>query len=162
VILQTLLPAHHAIQSILSGDPSRFYDEELAARQLLGYPPAVHLISLSVSGKNVSMVEQATQRLVQRLEETAALHNPVSAQSTRAVSSHPSVSVPAQRPIMILGPVPAVGGRPRGHHRRQILVKGIDRNLVRQTVRASVETLEHEYKKGRVKCVVDVDPIEMG
>lgn len=140
VILQTLLPAHYAIESIVSHDPRRFYDEELAARRLLGYPPTLHLVSLSVSGKHPRLVETAAQQWRKRLEG----------------------SIGGQESVTVLGPVPAIGGRPRGHYRYQILVKEADRTLLCRRVRDSVEGMEHEYQKGQMKFVVDVDPIEMG
>ncbi len=140
VVVQTLLPDHHAIASVVSGEPSRFYNEEMAARRLLGYPPAQHLVSLSVSGKHMRLVETAAQQWRTRLEQT----------------------IDREATVMILGPVPALGGRPRGHHRRQMLVKGADRPSLCRVIRDSVERMEREYKKGQIKFVVDVDPVDMG
>jgi primosomal protein N' (replication factor Y) len=140
VILQTRHPAHHAVQAVLYGEPNRFYDEELAARRLLSYPPACHLASLSVSGKELRVVETAAKQWRKSLEQ----------------------SIGGQGPVMILGPVPAMGGRPKWHHRHQILVKGADRTLLCRGIRESVERMEREYRKGQIKFVVDVDPVEMG
>jgi primosomal protein N' (replication factor Y) len=140
VMLQTRLPMHHAVQAVLSCEPNRFYDEELAARRLLSYPPACHLASLSVSGKELRVVEAAATQWRKSFEQF----------------------IGGQGPVMILGPVPVMGRRPTGHHRHQILVKGADRMLLCRGIRESVEKLEREYRKGQVKFVVDVDPIEMG
>jgi primosomal protein N' (replication factor Y) len=140
VMLQTRLPAHHAVQAVLSSEPNQFYAEELAARRLLSYPPACHLASLSVSGKELRVVETAAKQWRKSLE----------------------LSIQGQATLMMLGPVPAMGGRPRGHHRHQILVKGADRPLLCRGIRESVEKLEREYRKGQIKFVVDVDPVEMG
>jgi hypothetical protein len=41
-------------------------------------------------------------------------------------------------------------------------VKGADRPLLCREIRESVEKLEREYRKGQIKFVVDVDPVEMG
>ena len=140
VIVQTWLPTHHAVQSVLSGEPDRFYDEELAARRLLSYPPVCHLASLSVSSKELRLVEAAAKQWRMRLDQ----------------------SVGGQEPVMLLGPVPAMSGRLRGHHRQQILVKGADRALLCRGIRESVERMELEYRKGQIKFVVDMDPVEMG
>jgi primosomal protein N' (replication factor Y) len=140
VVLQTRLPTHHAVQAVLSNDPHRFYDEELAARRLLNYPPACHLAALSISGIDPQEVEMAAAQWRSRLEE----------------------SVRGENALTILGPVPTTGRRPKGHHRHQLLVKGTDRALLCRRIRESVERMEHEYRKRRIKFTVDVDPIDMG
>lgn len=140
VIVQTRLPSHHAVQAILSADPRRFYDEELAARRLLNYPPACHLATLSASGKNRQEVETAALQWKSRLEG----------------------SLDGRASITLLGPVPAMGRLPKGHHRHQILVKGTDRPLLCRLLQGSVEHMEGAYRRGQIKFVVDVDPVEMG
>ncbi len=140
VILQTRLPTHHAVQAVLSGDPHRFYDEELAARRLLHYPPACHLAALSVSGKDPRELETAATQWKSRLEE----------------SDH------GENRLSILGPVPTTGRRPIGHHRYQLLAKETDRALLCSRIRESVESMEHDYRKRRIKFIVDMDPIDMG
>jgi primosomal protein N' (replication factor Y) len=128
------------VQAILSADPRRFYDEELAARRQLNYPPACHLATLSTLGKNRQEVETAATQWKSRLE--GALGGGAS--------------------ITLLGPVTIMGRRPKGHHRYQILVKGTDRARLCRLIQESVERMEDDYRKGRMKFVVDIDPIEMG
>ena len=140
VILQTRLPAHHAVQAVLSAEPRRFYDEELAARRLLNYPPVCRLAALSASGKDLREVETAATRWKICLEE----------------------SIGGEDSLTVLGPVPTIGMASRGRYRHQILVKGIDRALLCRRIQESVEKLESEYRKGEIKFVVDIDPVEMG
>jgi primosomal protein N' (replication factor Y) len=140
VVLQTLLPEHHAIASIVLDEPNRFYEEELAARRLLGYPPALQLVNLSVTGKQVPVVETAARMWRTWLEQWNA----------------------GEHAIAILGPVPALGGRARGYHRCHMLVKGADRLMLRRAVRESVDHMESRYPSRQVKFIVDVDPVDMG
>lgn len=140
VIVQTRLPAHHAVQAVLSADPRRFYDEEFEARRLLNYPPACYLAALSVSGKDQQEVETAAMRWRVCLEQ----------------------SVGSEKPLALLGPVPAMGKRPKGHHRLQTLVKGVDSAGLCRLVQKSVGQMEQEYRTKRVKFVVDIDPVELG
>lgn len=140
VIVQTLLPTHHAIESVVLGQPHRFYEEELAARQLLEYPPARHLASLSVSGRQAKIVDTAARAWRVEVEQT----------------------VDSEGQVAILGPVPALGGRPVGHYRQHMLVKGTDRTGLCRAIRRSVEQMERDYTKAQAKFVVDVDPMEMG
>jgi primosomal protein N' (replication factor Y) len=140
VIVQTRLPAHHAVQAVLSADPRRFYDEEFEARRLLNYPPACYLAALSVSGKDQQEVETAAMRWRVCLEQ----------------------SVGSEEPLALLGPVPAMGKRPKGHHRLQTLVKKADSAGLSRLIQKSVGQMEQEYRKKRIKFTVDIDPVELG
>lgn len=141
VVLQTVLPDHHVIASIASGDPARFYEQELAFRQALGYPPFAHLISLCVSGKTEPAVRAAADRWA------------------AAVKAHGAKQSGA---ITVLGPIPAAIERLRGRHRRQILVKSLDGEAARRSVRATLETIEAGKESRGLKFDVDVDPLELG
>lgn len=140
MVLQTRLPSHHAVQAILSADPRRFYDEELTARRLLNYPPFCHLAALSVSGKDRQELETAATRWKSRLEG----------------------SLDGEESLTALGPVPTMGRSLKGHHRYQILVKGTDRARLCRLIQESVESMESAYRKGQIKFVVDIDPVDMG
>jgi primosomal protein N' (replication factor Y) len=140
VIIQTRLPTHHAVQALISGDPDQFYNEELAARRLLQYPPVCHLADLSVSGKDLGLVEEAATRWVAELARNAR----------------------DQEPLIMLGPVPAIRKQSKGRHQCRILVKATALAALSRRVHGSVRMMEQEYRKGRIKFVVDIDPIENG
>ena len=140
VIVQTRLPTHHAVQALISGDPDHFYNEELAARRLLRYPPVCYLADLSVIGNDVRMVEEAAKRWGAELERNAR----------------------DQEPLIVLGPVQAIRRYPKGHQQYRLLVKGPILTSLGRRIHASVQKMEQEYRKGRLKFVVDIDPIENG
>lgn len=140
VIVQTRLPTHHAVQALISGDPDQFYNEEIAARRLLHYPPVCHLADLSVIGKDVRMVEEAAKRWGEELEQNAR----------------------DQEPLIVLGPVPAIRRRPKDCRQYRILVKGTAFTSLSRRIHDSVQKMEREYRKGRIKFVVDIDPVENG
>ncbi len=138
VIVQTVLPGHHAIEAVVLDQPDRFYEEELAARQLLSYPPACHLVSLSVSGKQESLVRTAAQEWSSYVKQSDGSES-----------------------ITLLGPVSSMAGKAKGHYRYHILAKGRDREALLKAVRGSVPAVEDTYKRGRLKFVIDVDPQDM-
>lgn len=160
VILQTSLPNHHVMQAIVSHDPARFYDEEIKARRLLGYPPSMHLIHLAVSGKDRLQVEQAAQKWA-RLLHNAASGSATPVHRTGLSSPAGSLLIPSSEGIGILGPVAATGMRPKGHVRSHIMVKGRDRAAIRTLVRDSLDAIERAYPRRTLKFSVDVDPLEM-
>lgn len=140
VIVQTHLPTHHAVQALVSGDPDLFYNEEFAARRLLYYPPVCHLADLSVTGKDLGIVEEAAKRWSVELEQTAR----------------------DQQPLVVLGPVPAIHRHPKGRQQYRILVKGTTLSALSRRIQESVEKMEREYRKGGIKFIVYIDPVENG
>jgi len=141
VVLQTILPDHHVIASIAAGEPARFYEQELAFRRALGYPPFSHLISLCVSGKTEAAVRAAAGQWAAAVKEQGRKHT-------------------AQ--ITVLGPIPATVERIRGRHRWQILVKSPDGDSARQSVKATLEPIEAGKEHRKLKFDVNVDPMEVG
>lgn len=140
VIVQTRLPTHHTVQALVSGDPDPFYNEEFAARRLLHYPPVCHLADLTVTGKDVRVVEEAAKRWGAELEQTAR----------------------DQQPLVVLGPVPATHRRPKGRQLYRILVKGTTLSALSRRIQESIQKIEREYRKGGIKFVVDIDPVDNG
>jgi primosomal protein N' (replication factor Y) (superfamily II helicase) len=139
VIVQTRFPTHHAVQALLSGNPDRFYEEELGARRLLCYPPVCRLAELSVIGKNRELVEEAAKQWAMDLGRIAS----------------------DQESLSVLGPVQAMSTRRRQYHHR-MLVKATDQRMLSRRLHDSVRSLERQYPKGRIKFVIDIDPVETG
>lgn len=161
VILQTALPMHHVMQAVAAHDPARFYDEEIQARRLLGYPPVQRLIYLTVSGKDRRLTELAAQRWVCELHKTLSVRHP--AAPSGLVSPQQSLSAdPQSQGIVVLGPVAATGVGSSGTLGWHIMVKGGDRTAMRDGVRRSLETMEQTYPGRTFKFSVDVDPVDMG
>ncbi|MBH0202946.1 MAG: primosomal protein N' [Nitrospira sp.] len=140
VIVQTRLPTHHTVQALISGDPDQFYNEEFAARRLLQYPPVCHVADLSVTGKEPRIVEEATKRWGTELERNAR----------------------DQKPLIVLGPVPAIRRSLKGRQQYRMMVKGTDRTTLSRRIHESVQNMEREYRKGQIKFIVDIDPVENG
>lgn len=161
VIVQTYLPMHHVMQAVAAHNPTAFYDDEMQARRLLGYPPVQHLINLTVSGKNRQQTELAAQRWVSELHK--ALRPDSAGRSCVLAAPRESLSAGLLSPgIAVLGPVAAVGAGPRGTVGWHIMVKGGDRSAMRRGVRLSLEIMERIYPRRALKFVVDVDPVDMG
>jgi primosomal protein N' (replication factor Y) len=147
VLLQSHMPAHHAIAAVAAGRPDLFYGPELAFRQALGYPPAAHLISLRVSGKDADAVQQAAKRWGKLLLSSAA--------------SAGAADGTAVAQTTVLGPVPATHAQLRGRHRWQLLVKTGEVERAREAVKTTLDKLEGKSRKSGLKYDVDVDPLEM-
>jgi primosomal protein N' (replication factor Y) len=137
VIIQTFVPEHYAIQRAKEHDFVGFYQQEMAVREALRYPPVTRMVNIRVSSRSPRDAEGAVQRLAQKGEE---------------------VLKRLRDEVEILGPSPAPLYQIKGSYRWHLLLKG-------ETV-ASLQhlsrTLIHEGKslKG-VRVEVDVDPLSM-
>jgi primosomal protein N' (replication factor Y) (superfamily II helicase) len=158
VIVQTYLSSHHAIQAVAHNDESLFLSEELSHRIALGYPPAVYLIALMISGPDEKMALDAATAWATRLAAFAS-----SAVGEPAASKASSMAQSISRPdcLNILGPVPSPMPRVRRRSRWQILLKSSEREAGLEAVRITVKDMERTYQRRSIKFDVDVDPIEM-
>lgn len=66
-VVQTYNPDNPVIQAALKGDYASFYDRELANRRQFGFPPACHLLKLTVHRASASSAETAASKLKQAL-----------------------------------------------------------------------------------------------
>ncbi len=82
-MLQTYLPTHHVIAAVAEQNPAMFYDQELAFRRLLAYPPFAHLIGLRVTGTHEDRVRLAAAQWAKQLSAAAAPASLSSAQASQ-------------------------------------------------------------------------------
>lgn len=59
VVIQTYNPEHYSIVAASRQDYQAFYQEEIAFRRLMGYPPADHLLAVLMMGENEKHLETA-------------------------------------------------------------------------------------------------------
>ncbi|MCR5791712.1 MAG: primosomal protein N' [Lachnospiraceae bacterium] len=63
VVVQTYNPEHYAIIAAQNNDYTGFYEEEMLYRQMLGYPPASHMMVVFLLSKEEEKVRDASGRL---------------------------------------------------------------------------------------------------
>jgi primosomal protein N' (replication factor Y) len=146
IVMQTYVPQHHVIRALAERDPRLFYDNELAARKALGYPPFGRLIGLRVSGTKEERVETAARRWATLLR--SHIPSPLRGEGEGG----------GERTIDVLGPIPAAPFRVRGRVCWQLVVKGTDGTALRQAVQATLAELEKAGRAGGLRYDVDVDP----
>jgi len=134
VIIQALNPDHYAIATARHHDYQGFFEQEMALRRELKFPPFGLLVNLRFDGIDELLVRRAA-------EQTGALANRLS----------------RGRKIAVLGPAPAPLSRLQGRYRWQLLLKGENRADLHGLCRQ----LSSEREAGPVKLTVDVDPENM-
>lgn len=68
VIIQTYNPEHYSIQAAAKQDYESFYQEEMAFRSLMKYPPACRLLTIQMSSKSEEELNHAAKRLAEWAE----------------------------------------------------------------------------------------------
>lgn len=68
VVIQTYSPEHYAIETAAAQNYEAFYQEEIAYRKLMGYPPAEQLMAILISGEDEKLLEKACMYLKQYAE----------------------------------------------------------------------------------------------
>ena len=132
-VVQTLYPTHYSIRHACRQDYGAFYDEEIAFRRAMRYPPAVARINVIVK----SRTRQGA------MEDAGTI-----AQGMR---------LPGFDTWKVLGPAPAPLGRLKGEHRAQLFIKGAQRIAMRRALLAVLDG-QPDLKR---RTIVDVDPMSV-
>jgi primosomal protein N' (replication factor Y) len=138
VIIQTFLPEHYAIQRAKDHDFVGFYQQEIAVREALWYPPVSRMVNMRVSSRNPHDAEIGIQRLAKKGERV--------------------LKTLRRGEVEMLGPSPAPLYQINGSYRWQLLLKGKKVATLQRLSRSLIQ-------KGRgvkgVRVEVDVDPLSM-
>ena len=137
VVVQAIDTEHYAIRSAAEHDAARFYREELEFRQEAGYPPFSFLAACAISG----LSEQS-----------------VSDQADSAARTLTRLKTELKVRVEILGPAPSPIYRLRNRFRRQILLKGANRNDLHRLLAA---WRQQGMVASTVRISVDIDPVDM-
>jgi primosomal protein N' (replication factor Y) (superfamily II helicase) len=136
VIIQTLNPDHYVIGRAREHDYTGFYEEEIAFRKELAYPPYSRMINLLVSGIEKDRVNRGAREISEIARELA--------RDKRTEGN-----------VRIIGPLEAPIAKIKNRHRRQILFAGSDVKSLHGLTRHVLARISEEGY--RVK--VDVDPM---
>ncbi|WP_417912601.1 replication restart helicase PriA [Candidatus Electronema sp. TJ] len=139
VIIQTHQPSHYVLTAAYAHDCRAVYEQEIALRSLLGYPPFGRLINLRFSGPDEKQVENAAK-------SAAALLRMCLAKDCLAAD--------------ILGPAPAPLSLLKNRFRWQLLLKGAQPEILHWLCDQLLREKDKICGK-KVRLAVDVDPENM-
>lgn len=71
VVIQTYDPDHYAVVCAAKQEYEPFYEQELAFRQLSGYPPTGDMMAIHCASKNLELLETAVDYLARFLRQIA-------------------------------------------------------------------------------------------
>ncbi len=104
VILQTYMPDHYAVRAAAKHDFAGFYQQELAYRRQLGYPPFARLVRLRLRGWDPERMQREAEQLKARLRTWIREGEHTATQ--------------------IIGPAPCFFARERGRYCWHVILRG--------------------------------------
>jgi primosomal protein N' (replication factor Y) len=137
VIIQTMNPNHYSIQHSRTHDYEGFYNEEIAYRIELRYPPISRIIKLEIKSANETHAEEAATTARNRIR-----------------------SLMRGKDTVLLGPAPAPISRVRGQYRFHLLLLSQQRDKMRTLAVEGKKAVEEKYGR-KCRVIIDVDPVNL-
>ena len=114
-IIQSYHPDHYSIQAAARQDYEAFYQEEMAYRMLMDYPPAAHMLSVLASGENEALLTQGMDYLAKFIERISVRYK-----------------------IHVIGPAYASVGKVNDIYRKVLYLKHHDEQIL-QDIKSKTE-----------------------
>lgn len=135
-VIQTYSPENRVLRLAAAQDYKAFYNDEIEYRRVFGYPPFLHIVSVTVSA-------QDERDAAEIAEETA---------------SEIKISAPVRESgIRIFGPMDAPVKKMQGKYRKRIWFKCADAKAFTETFRAILA----RKRRRRALISIDIDPYGM-
>ncbi|MGL4524899.1 MAG: replication restart helicase PriA [Spirochaetia bacterium] len=134
VVIQTYYPTHTAIVHAAQGDWQAFYQQELAQRKTLFFPPFSRIVRLTFRSKNAQKAKVSCENAAQYLYK----NQPQGAE--------------------VLGPAEAAIAQIAGNFRWQILLRAPTHQVLRMWIQHSEKLWRYP---SQVYCEVDSDPVTL-
>ena len=133
-IIQSYHPDHYSIQAAARQDYEAFYQEEMAYRMLMDYPPAAHMLSVLASGENEALLTQGMAYLAKFIERISVRYK-----------------------IHVIGPAYASVGKVNDIYRKILYLKHHDEQIL-QDIKSKTEKYI-EVNSGFRKLFIQFDYI---
>ena len=139
VIIQTYQPEHYAIVAAMGQNYTDFYEEEIAYRTLVGYPPVGHMLAV--------LLESEDSKALVLQADALALH-----------IKNDIINICGASAVSVIGPTEATVAKIADVYRRVLYIKSKDENALIK-VKDSAELFANEQEIKKVRISFDFDPM---
>ena len=136
--LQTFMPEHYVLSLAADQDYKKFYNEEIAVRRALIFPPVCDICALGASGENEDMTMSAAEALVDIIRQRIKNDN-------------------ISFPLRVLGPVKCSYGKLGGRYRYRIIIKCKNTAVFRAFVGRILEDFGKLRRFSKVSVYADIN-----
>ena len=137
-ILQTHMPDHYVLQLAAAQDYDSFYEQEIAMRRALLFPPVCDLCVIGFSGVFEEKVQAAASRFTEIIAEVLR-------------------ETGLRMPLRVLGPVAASYGRLNGKYRMRVLMKCKNTEETRKFIRMLLERAYADRQFSGISVYADMN-----
>ncbi len=135
-VIQTYSPDSQAVSLVKTHGYKDFYENEIAQRRLMWYPPFCKIIGIVFQGTEQSIVSEAARYFACEIENTKTM---------------------AQK-IQILGPIPSYVSKIKNKYRWQIICKCEDDDILGEILSDIEMNFRNNKKFTQVSVVIDKSP----
>lgn len=136
-VIQTYSPDHYSIRAAAKQDYETFFEEEMRYRELMGYPPAEHLMAVLMSSEDGALLEKGGYYLKMFTEKTK--HNDK---------------------MEIIGPASPPIGKIKDVYRKVLYVKHPDYEVLVKTKNKMEQYIEVNAGFSKIRIQFDFDPVQ--
>ena len=140
MVIQTYQPDHYAVVTASGQDYGAFYEQEMAFRRLLGYPPAVGLLIIQLSSADEALLESGAERLAGQI---------------RAMCGE-GVSGALEVPVQFIGPVNATVYKVNDIYRKILYIKHENYDILIQIRKNSEEFIKSAEELKNISAQYDL------
>ncbi|MCI7180469.1 MAG: primosomal protein N' [Schaedlerella sp.] len=137
-VIQTYSPEHYAVTAAAAQDYEAFYREEIRYREMMGYPPAAHLLAVLVSCENEEHLEKGCHFL----KEYAA-------------------RVKGKAPVSVIGPASPGIGKVNDIYRKVLYLKAEKYDTLIRMKNRMEQYIEMNSGFGCMRIQFDFDPMQI-
>ena len=155
VVIQTYSPEHYSIQTASRQDYEDFFAEEMNYRELMGYPPAEHLLAVLISGEDEALLEKGAHYL----KEYAKMICRAGKDESRAEMSEANKAVKEQ--VQIIGPASPYVGKVKDVYRRVLYLKHESYEILIMMKNKMEQYIELNSGFSKMRIQFDFDPMKV-
>ena len=137
-VIQTYSPKHYAVTAAAAQDYEAFYREEIRYREMMGYPPAAHLLAVLVSCENEEHLEKGCHFL----KEYAA-------------------RVKGKAPVSVIGPASPGIGKVNDIYRKVLYLKAEKYDTLIRMKNRMEQYIEMKSGFGCMRIQFDFNPMQI-
>lgn len=138
VVIQTYSPEHYSIRSAALQDYEMFYEEEMNYRELMGYPPAEHLLAILLSSEDEELLEKGSYYLKEY-----------------------ALRIGRSRQIQVIGPASPMVGKVKDVYRRVIYMKEESYEILIEMKNKMEQYIEMNRGFSKMRIQFDFDPMQI-
>ena len=136
VVIQTYNPEHYSIQAAAAQNYEQFYEEEIKYRELMGYPPAEHLLAVLLSSEDEGLLDKGAFYLKEYAHR-----------------------IGKNRQIQLIGPASPYIGKVKDIYRRVLYLKADSNDMLIHMKDYMEQYIEMNRGFDKIRIQFDFDPV---